>query len=121
MKVVKIIIFLILGISSSIPVIAENAIDDISQLQWLKNADPIADANKAIIAKKYTLFAVEGYTWEIPGVSEDNKFDYRKKYGITIIKGTSDVVLNKEHARLIELAEEYARRYNLQILKHLKK
>jgi len=104
------------------PVIAENAIDDdVSQLQWLKNADPIADANKAIIAKKYTLFAVEGYTWEIPGVSEDNKFEYRKKYGITIIKGTSDVVLNKGHARLIQLATEYARKYNLQILKHLKK
>lgn len=113
---------MLLGLSFTIPVVAEDAIeDDVSQLQWLKKADPIADASKAIDAKNYKLFAVAEYTWTIPGVSEENKFEYRDKYGITIIKGTSDVVLSSEHAKLIQLAAVYARKYNLQIMKHLKK
>jgi hypothetical protein len=90
--------------------------DDVQLLRWVETADPVADAKKAAASNDFRLLAVHGYTWTIPGVSEDKKFEYEGKYGLRMIEGTSDVVMGPEHERLIRAATQYAKRYNSQVL-----
>jgi hypothetical protein len=99
---------------------AEREPDVVKQLQWVEKADPVAEAKKAVDRREFTLLGVDGYTWTIPGIDESKKFELRKKYGLKIIEGTSDVVQGDEHARLQELATEYAKKYNLHLLDHIK-
>ena len=46
--------------------------------------------------------------------------EYEKKYGLKPIEGTSDSLINSEHARLQKLASEYALKYNKVILNYKK-
>jgi hypothetical protein len=95
---------------------ADTGSEEVKKLQWVKNADPISDAKKAIKNRNFALLGIAGYTWSIPGVDERKKLEYRDTYGLRILEGTSDVVFGDEHARLIDLAAEYAKKYNLYIL-----
>lgn len=99
---------------------AESVPNEIQQLRWLDGADPIADAKAALDRKDFRLVGVNGYTWIMPGVPESLKFEYKKKYGMRILEGTSDNLLNKEHEWLDALAYNYAERYNEFLLVHLK-
>jgi len=99
---------------------AEPEPDLVKQLQWVEKADPLADAKKAVDRREFTLLGVDGYTWTIPGIEDSKKFELRKKYGLKIIEGTSDVVQGEEQKRLQGLATEYAKKYNLYLLDHIK-
>ena len=93
-----------------------SAIDPVAELQWLKNANPIVDANKAIKNNDYKLLGVYGFSLTIPGVNKPTEFEHQKKYGVKPIEGTSDALKNKEHAELNRMAYEYAKKYNEVIL-----
>ena len=99
---------------------AEREQDVVKQLQWVEHADPVADAKKAVGRSEFTFIGVDGITWTIPGIDESKKFELRKKYGLIIIEGTSDAVQGDEHTRLQGLATEYAKKYNLYLLDHIK-
>jgi len=86
--------------------------EQVRQLQWLDKADPIEDAKKALVAGDAHLLAVNGYTEIIPGVEQSKTLEYKSRYGVQAIKGTSDAFVSSEHNRLNNVASEYARKYN---------
>jgi len=88
----------------------------VETLKWLEAADPVSDATNALKQKDRRLRAVFGYTLLIPGTDPGKFMEYRKNYGLNPIEGTSDVIENKEHAKLNNLAIEYAKLYNGTIL-----
>ena len=90
----------------------------ILQLQWLEKANPVNDAKEAISNGDFRLRGVYGFTMILPGVGDD-RFKYEKTPGINPIEGTSDGLINDEHARLNDLALKYAEQYNQVILKQL--
>lgn len=96
------------------------AAEEVRQLQWLEAADPIADATAALSKRDKRLVGVNGYTGMIPGVEETRKEDYRNRYGLRILEGSSDALVNHEHQRLVELACQYAEKYNTYIVAHAK-
>lgn len=93
--------------------------NQIEQLRWIEKANPATDAEAALERNDHTLLAVQGYTWVIPGTDESKKSEYKTRYGVRVIQGTSDAVISKEHLRLIRLATEYAANYNRHLLRHL--
>ena len=117
MRTFATIVILIAFFASTPVACAEN--NQIEQLRWIENANPTADAEAALKKKDYTLLAVQGYTWVIPGTEELKKSEYKARYGVRVIQGTSDAALNKEHLRLIHRATEYAASYNRYLLKRL--
>jgi len=96
----------------SIPVFASDSSSKIDKLRWLEEANPIQDARQASNQGDHRLRAVYGYTLVIPGVNEKEHAEYRNKYGVNPIEGTSDSLINDEHARLNKLAYDYAMQYN---------
>src|SRR5689334_25341304 len=86
--------------------------DPVQLLRWVEGADPVKDAARALKEKDFKLLAVYGYTWTIPGVAETDRCDYRERYGMKLIEGTSDALVNPEHGRLVELTIKYATTYN---------
>ena len=97
----------------------EQPLGAVEQLRWVETANAVADADESAKSDNYQLLAIAGYTWSLPGIDDEKKWAYRDRYGIKLLEGTSDVIQGSEHARLIKLATEYARQYNLRILKHL--
>ena len=97
----------------------ETGAEKVKQLRWVESADPISDAKRSIENGNFALLGIAGYTVTIPGVDESKKFEYREKYGLRILEGTSDVVHGTEHLRLIRLAKGYAKKYNLYMLNYM--
>ena len=95
--------------------------EEVGQLQWVQQANPIVDAKAAVAKKNFVLLGDRGYTWSIPGTDESKKFEYREKYGVKLLEGTGDVILGAEHGHLIKLATEYAKKYNQYVLSHANK
>src|SRR5574340_673098 len=93
----------------------------IESLRWVENADPIKNANHAIETKDYRFLGIAGRGVAVPGLPDGLYWEYTKKYGINVIKGTSDNVWGEEHLRLIRLATKYAETYNKKMLEHLAK
>jgi hypothetical protein len=98
----------------------EKFTNSVDKLEWLESANPEMDAKKAILEKDFRLRAIYGYVLMIPGVNQENWIEYEKKYGLKPIEGTSDSLINSEHARLQKLASEYALKYNKVILNYKK-
>ena len=92
----------------------------IESLRWVETADPINDADQAIKAKDFRLLGIAGRGVSVPGLPEDSYWLYTKKYGINVIKGTSDIVWGGEHSKLIEAATRYAETYNNRLLESLR-
>ena len=95
--------------------------NSVKKLKWLESANPKVDAKKAITQKDFRLRAIYGYVLMIPGVNQENWIKYENKYGVNPIEGTSDNLINDEHARLQKLASEYALEYNKIILNYKKR
>ena len=95
--------------------------DPVEKLKWLESANPELDAKRAIDRKDFRLRAVYGYILLAPGVDQRDYNEYKKTFGFNPIEGTSDSLINGEHARLNRLASEYAFRYNKVILNYKKK
>ena len=112
------LIILIAFLASGI-LVTGNA-SNVEGLKWLVNADPTADAKKALEEDDIRLKAVYGYTLYIPGTKPEQFDNYKNKYGIVPIEGTSDVIKNEKHEKLNSLAIEYAKQYNRMIIKGVK-
>ena len=90
--------------------------NQIKAMRWLDKANPIADADNAIAHGDHRLRGVYGLTLSIPGTDPNLKIELERRYGVNPIEGTSDNRINQEHARLIELAHNYASTYNRRII-----
>ena len=110
-----VVIFLLIPVTTVAEDISELKI--IQGLVWLDMADPIEDAKLAITKGDTRLRAVHGRRLIIPGVKNNNFYQYRKQYGVNIIKGTSNDIFSEEHQRLNTLARDYAKKYNRIIMK----
>jgi len=95
--------------------------DLVEKLKWLESANPELDAKKAIDRKDFRLRAIYGYVLSVPGVDQRDYDEYKRTFGFNPIEGTSDSLISEEHARLNQLASEYAFRYNKVILNYKKK
>ena len=93
----------------------------IEGLKWVEKADPIKDAEQAIMKKDFRFLGISGRGTTVPGLPEEAYWEYTKKYGVNVIKGTSDVIWGDEHLRLIRIAEKYAMKYNQILFEHLSK
>ena len=125
MNKMKLILFLLLSLfihlgMFSYAIAGEVSPDPVEKLKWLESANPEMDAKKAIAEKDFRLRAIYGYVLMIPGVNQEDWIEYEKTYGLNPIEGTSDSLINEEHARLQKLASEYALKYNKVILNHKK-
>jgi hypothetical protein len=98
-----------------------NKVDPVEKLKWLESANPELDAKKAIDRKDFRLRAIYGYVLSVPGVGQRDYDEYKRTFGFNPIEGTSDSLISGEHARLNQLASEYAFRYNKVILNYKKK
>ena len=87
-------------------------------LPEIEHADPLEDVKEAINDNDLRFCALMGITYYFPGLN--NNYKLLKKYGYQLIEGASDVVIDEEHSRLIEIAEKYAEIYNIELLKHIK-
>jgi len=113
--------FLIFMVAFSNAMADEQTNNFIEKLKWIELANPEDDAKSSIVRKDFRLRAIYGYSVEIPGVAQEDYDKVKKKFGINPIKGTSDSIVSSEHARLNQLASEYALKYNMVILNHKNK
>jgi hypothetical protein len=113
----KLIATLILAANGLCQVYAGGVAAAVDQLRWLDNADPIIDAQNAVKNGDNRLKAVAGYTILVPGVPFKKEDEYREKFGIVVIPGTSDSIESEEDERLNGVAIEYAKRYNMEVMK----
>jgi hypothetical protein len=81
----------------------------ISQLEWLINADPDEDFNKAIEKADFRFIGLYSYALFTPRV---NISCLNRDKDINPIKGTSDVILGYQHHKLIAIGNVYAEHYN---------
>ncbi len=95
--------------------------DSVEKLKWLESANPELDAITAIDRKDFRLRAIYGYVLTVPGVDQRDYDEYKKTFGFNPIEGTGDSLISSEHARLNQLASEYAFRYNKVILNYKRK
>ena len=111
-------IFLILLLAGCQETDYDKAINKIrSEMNWLNNANPDQDFEKAIRKKDYRFMGVYGYSLTTPGI-DIKCLNYDKD--INPIKGTSDAVLGYEHAKLIAIAVTYSKHYNFKMKEYLK-
>jgi hypothetical protein len=87
---------------------------DCGFIQTLRVDRAEADANAALRGNDRRLLAVYGFTLEVPGLSEGSAKD---GHALKPIDCTSDATISYRHERLNRNAIEYARRYNLEILR----
>jgi hypothetical protein len=113
-KIAKSILFLMI-LLIGFPVNAEEF--EVEQLTWLEKADPTEDLNKAIRIKDYRFIGLFGFSTNVPSVGDKCLI---KSAGIKYIEGTSDALVNYEHAKLNAIASVYARYYNVGMYRHLK-
>ncbi len=92
---------------------ADPALDAYAQkLKWLDDADPQADAARAIAQGDLRLLGLALRAVSIPSVGNDEIQAYEQACGVKLIDGVSDVVRSQEHLRLMQAARSYALRYN---------
>jgi len=94
-----------------------------ADMGWLYKANPSVDAEKAIKDGDFRYIGIYGYTLSVPGVDGSCLRDKSGEMSmdssnVKPIGGTSDVVVNYEHAKLIAIAREYAYFYNVRIRLH---
>lgn len=114
MKVSALFALLTLGVALNTS--AEINSDPALLLKWVEKANPTLDAKAALKNGDTRLMAIYGFALIIPGVDFNNYARYEKEYGYNPIEGTGDDLSGEEHARLNELATNYALEYNAIIL-----
>ena len=91
------------------------AVEFESAAAQFEQADPVADAMKAMDAGDTRLWAATGNGWAVPGADGGRHNYYRRNYGLRYYQ-TSCVIEGEEHARLLTAIETYAEQYNSTIL-----
>jgi hypothetical protein len=105
------------------PSLAETAQENIAKLRWLEHANPAADFERQVVQQHDTRFmSVYGlsFSTEFPGLP-DTPAAHRlvEKYGKHHVEGTTDVISGVEYHRLLDKAFDYAKRYNMLLLRYL--
>ena len=88
-----------------------------NEMNWLNNANPANDVEKAISKKDFRFIGIYGAKLITPNI-DINCLNREKD--INPIKGTSDAVLGYEHAKLIAIAVTYAEYYNFRMMMYLR-
>ena len=83
----------------------------------IEHAEPSIDLKEALQQHDFRFIAIMGYAVYVPGV--DDYYENYERYGYKIIEGTSDVIEDSEHGRLIGIAIHYAEIYNKLLIKHI--
>lgn len=86
-----------------------------AQLQWVRTADPVRDADVAIAAGDPLLVGLYGYATYFPGLPSGASVEGCRT---RILEGTADY-LDRETAELQKLAEQYAATYNQRVRSHV--
>ena len=81
-------------------------------LLWLLDADPIADAIRALATGDTRLLGVADFAVRIPVTQNHGSRSLETEFGLRVLEGTSDCIFGEEHLRLNIMAREYARVYN---------
>jgi len=82
------------------------------------DADPVADARKAIKEGDLQFLAIRGYTILVPGVP-DFREKYAANYTYRIIEGTSDTISSSADRAIQLQVRDYAKKYNQTLLSHV--
>ena len=88
------------------------------ELQRLENAHPKDDLAADIKNGELHFLGIRGYTLTAPGVP-DYRDRYANKIPLRIIEGTSDAIASEGERKLQVAATDYAKSYNLQLVKYL--
>ena len=86
------------------------------KLDWVKAADPQADAHAAVARGDLRLMALPGRGQVIPGVDVEERSEYAKKCGIRLTPGVTDAVQGTKHLEMLKQARDYAEQYNAVIM-----
>lgn len=89
-------------------------------LASLNIVDPVSDMTVNLDADDTRFLGTYGYVCAAPGVRESD-FQLHGTHGMNCLAGTSDAVESAKHMHLIQMATEYARRYNIALAEHLRK
>jgi hypothetical protein len=89
------------------------------ELGRLRYADPAKDLQVSMQKGDCRFVGLQGFTIYVPGLNEPDLERYRAKYGVNVIKGTSDAIETPEHAELIEVGRDYAEHYNHLLLQKI--
>ncbi|MCU7842933.1 MAG: hypothetical protein KZQ93_03745 [Candidatus Thiodiazotropha sp. (ex Monitilora ramsayi)] len=108
----KYLTFAVLLVFQTPFVLAQTCQDEVQMLKWVENADPAKDAEKAIKSGNTKLIAVYGFALYFPGVDENQVTKAYETGDYILIEGTGDDLCSEEHARLNNIANEYAETYN---------
>ena len=103
--------------------LAERAQEEIARLRWLEHADAGADFERQVVQQHDTRFmSVYGlsFSTEFPGLP-DTPTAHRlvQKHGKHHIAGTTDVISGVELRHLLDKAFNYAKHYNVLLLRYL--
>ena len=93
---------------------------EIKLLKWVETADPITDSKAALAKGDHRLLAIRGLIVSLPGVDSLDTDYYKQQYGVKEIEGTTDGLVNHEHRVLVQRAIDYAKIYNLMIVRGYK-
>jgi hypothetical protein len=85
-----------------------------------EQADPVADAVKAIDSGDTRLWVARGNGWTLPGAEHGRQDYYRRHYGLRFFH-TSCVVDGDAHAHFLAALEAYAEQYNATILSSVRR
>ena len=91
--------------------------EEVKQLEWLNDANPQIDFEKAIVKGDYRFLGLYGRGQFVPGI---NIKCLNYDNDIIFIKGTSDAFEGYEHEKLNAIAWVYADNYNMRMLRYLR-
>jgi hypothetical protein len=88
-------------------------------LRTLTLSNPLADLDANLAHGDHRFIGINGYTCSVPGVPDDDPVVRRFGAGPYCLPGTSDAIEGDRHRTLIKTAEDYARRYNTELLRRI--
>ena len=88
----------------------------IQHLKWLDNANPEADAQKAIKSKRLVLYTLGERGVNYPGISADQQQHLLKRCKTKVLPGATDTIQGKAHLAYIQRAQQYAEKFNQTML-----
>lgn len=111
------LVLLICSVITAFGVVADAS--PVEQLKWLEatSAEQAFERDRA--GGKQSFYVIYGYSQQIVGIGNINYFRCYRGVELVAMDGTSDVVVNEEHGRLIDLAYAFADQYNQLMQQHI--
>ena len=88
-------------------------------ISTLNIEDPESDLTRNLNAGGTRFVGIYGFTCTAPGVQE-SELNLLRIHGVKCLAGTSDAIEGIGHKRMIRIAENYARQYNLMLIERLR-